>query len=593
MIETNDRTARRAVRAAALSLALLLPAPAGAQSDARLGDGRPEPAGADADSDAPAAPTAITSPFSRAVRALLETRLAADAGVRRTQDLAILQTLYRTFGFRPLWTREAGAGPRAEAAVAAIADAAAHGLDPDDYGASALAALLGATRPDLRAEFEVRLGLGLMAFAGDLSRGRTVPGEVFAENHLEPAPIARGAVLTDLLMTPGTHIAAALERLAPPLPEYRRLQDALAALRAERGAARGAGLPRAWPRVTSGETLEPGADDPRIAQVRARLLATGDLTRAEDRAVADPAAMTLYDPALEAALRDFQARHGLAVDGLVGPKTLEALNVPIEARIRQVLLNLERLRWMPDDLGSSHILVNLADYAVTGVFEGERLYWSRAVVGDPYNRTPVFSDEMEYLEINPYWNVPRSIATEEILPKVREQGPGYLTDNDYEVLSSWRQDAVVIDPHAVDWSQISAESFGFRFRQKPGPGNALGQVKFMFPNRFDIYLHDTPARRLFERPRRAFSHGCVRLDKPFALAEILLRDDPDWTPERIRRTVAGGQRTIVSLPETVPVHITYLTAWVDDRGTLQFRDDVYGRDEDLAAALLEPRATVD
>ncbi len=579
-----------ALRAPALWAALLLgaglalpPAPAVAADKALAESVGPKGLAGATQNDA-AVPQ---PPFTLAVKALLETELAARAGEQRIQDLAALQSLYRDFGWRPLWTSAAGAGAAAEALVGALAAADTHGLDPEDYGTSALAALIGATRPDLRAEFEVRLGLGLMAYASDLSRGRTEPGEVFAENHVTPAPIERVAILTRLEGLSAAAATARLAALAPGLPEYDRLRRALAALRAEAREAQAPGA--AWPRVADGETLDPGGRDPRAAQLRARLLASGDLAPEDDAARDDPAARTLYDPALAAALRGFQARHGLAVDGRVGPNTLEALNVPLAARIRQIQLNLERLRWMPDDLGESHLLVNLADFSVTGTFGGERLYWTRAVVGTPYNRTPVFSDTMEYLEINPYWNVPNSIATEELLPKIKAD-PGYLAAHDYELLTSWSDAATPIDPALVDWSQVTAANFPYRIRQKPGAQNALGRIKFMFPNRFNVYLHDTPARRLFDRPRRAFSHGCVRLDKPLELAEILLRDDPDWDRARIERTVASGARTLVALPEPVPVHLTYLTAWVDADRRLQFRGDIYERDRALAAALLEPRA---
>lgn len=533
---------------------------------------------------APAAATlAVETPFARALKRLLETELAAGAGDQRVQDLAALQSFYRDAGWRPFWTSERGADARGQALVASLAAADSHGLDPDDYGASALAALLGAGRADLRAEFEIRLGLGLIGYAHDLSRGRTVPGEVFAENHLEPASIHRTAILARLQDLPPDEGTRALDALAPDQVWYGRLRRALATLRAQREA----GV--AWPRVAEGELLEPGDRDPRVAQVRARLLATGELSPSDDVTRLDPDRIALYDPELENALRSFQARHGLAVDGVVGPNTLAALNAPLEARIRQIQLNLERLRWMPHGLGDSHLLVNLADFSVTGTFDGERVYWTRAVVGTPYNRTPVFSDRLEYLEFNPYWNVPYSIATKELLPKIKAD-PGYLAAHDYEVLASWSDAAVPLDPATIDWQSLSRGSFPYRIRQRPGPQNALGRVKFMFPNRFNVYLHDTPARRLFERPTRAFSHGCVRLDKPLELAELLLRDAPDWTPERIRAVLASGRRTIVSLPETVPVHLTYLTAWVDDAGTLQFRDDIYGRDAALSAALLEPRA---
>ncbi len=531
--------------------------------------------------------TSPSGAFAPEIKRLLETQLAAGATEQRAQDLAALQGLYRDTGWRPLWSDASGADARAREMIATLSAAGSHGLDPEDYGSSAIAALMGATRPDLSAEFEVRLSLGVMAYASDLSRGRTLPGEVFAENHLTPSPIRRLAILKQLRARPAGQTAGHLEALAPADPAYDRLREALATLRA----AAAAGLD--WPKVDEGETLDAQADveveGARIAQLRARLLASGDLTSERDAAVETPALAGVFDPSLTAAVRRFQARHGLEVDGRVGPNTLRSLNVSLAARVRQAQINLERWRWMPDDLGADHLLVNLADFSVEGTFDGEPLYWSRAVVGAPYHRTPVFSDRIEYLEINPYWNVPHSIAIRELLPKIKED-PGYLAARNYEVLPSWSETATPLDPAQIDWSRVTAANFPYRLRQRPGPQNALGRIKFMFPNRFNVYLHDTPARSLFARASRAFSHGCVRLDKPLELADILLRDAPDWTPDRIRQTVASGRRTIVSLPDPVPVHITYLTAGADMDGKLQFREDVYDRDTALIDALFGPRA---
>jgi murein L,D-transpeptidase YcbB/YkuD len=340
--------------------------------------------------------------------------------------------------------------------------------------------------------------------------------------------------------------------------------------------------------VSKGPTLDPGTTDPRVARVRARLRDSSD---AEERrlAAAGAGAPEFYDADLEAAVIRFQHRHGLDQDGRVGPKTVAALNVPIGERIRQMLLNLERRRWMPDDRGARYVFVNLADFELKVVHEPKTVFDTRVVVGAPYHRTPVFSAEMTYIEINPYWNVPPSIARNELLPQIKED-PGYLAANGFELLTDWNDGAAPIDPWSVDWLRIAPQDFAWRLRQRPGEGNALGGIKFMFPNRFNVYLHDTPARHLFEQAERSFSHGCIRVEGPEAFGAVVLAGQDGWPLERIHAAIESGERMIVTLEEPLPVHIAYLTAWVNKDGSVHFRNDVYGRDATLAAALLGPRA---
>jgi murein L,D-transpeptidase YcbB/YkuD len=214
---------------------------------------------------------------------------------------------------------------------------------------------------------------------------------------------------------------------------------------------------------------------------------------------------------------------------------------------------------------------------------------TRVVVGAPYHRTPVFSGEMTYVEINPYWNVPPSIARNELLPKIKEN-PGYVAANNFELLSDWSDSARVLDPYTIDWSAMTPERFAYKLRQGPGPGNALGHIKFMFPNPFNVYLHDTPARGLFAKDQRSFSHGCIRVQDPETFGAFVLDRQPGWSLDAINAAIATGKRQIVSLEQPLPVHIAYLTAWVNKDGSVNFRRDVYGRDAILAAALLGPQA---
>lgn len=308
-------------------------------------------------------------------------------------------------------------------------------------------------------------------------------------------------------------------------------------------------------------------------------------------AAADTADPNRYDDQLVQAVMRFQERHGLEADGKVGAKSTEQLNVPVEARIRQALLNLERRRWMSDDPGARYVFVNLADFELKIVDGPKTVFDTRVVVGAPYHRTPVFSEEMKYVVINPYWNVPPSISRGELLPKIKAD-PGYLAERNFELLSDWSDSATVLDPHKIDWSGVTPQSFNYKLRQGPGPGNALGHMKFMFPNEFNVYLHDTPARSLFAKTERSFSHGCIRVEDVERFGAVVLNNGAEWSLDAIQAEIDSGRRTIVNLSGPLSVHITYLTAWVNKDGTVHFRNDIYGRDQILAEALLGPRATL-
>jgi murein L,D-transpeptidase YcbB/YkuD len=316
--------------------------------------------------------------------------------------------------------------------------------------------------------------------------------------------------------------------------------------------------------------------DPRVPAIRARL----SITDGASSAVAATEA-ALYDNALVEAVKRFQARQGLDADGVIGSTTIVAMNVPIRERINSIILAMERLRWMPENLGQQYLIVNIAGFELRRINAGKVEERMAVVVGKPYHRTPVFSDRIRFLEFNPYWNVPPDIAVNEELPVLR-RNPAGLSAQGFEVV---RGDQVT-DPSSVDWSSIGPGHFPYQLRQRPGPNNALGRVKFMFPNPHNVYLHDSPAQSLFGRSVRAFSHGCIRLSRPLDLAEQVLRVGgvQGWTKDRINNVVASAKTTVVNLREPLPVHITYLTAWADD-GAANFRQDIYGHDAKLLAAL--------
>jgi L,D-transpeptidase YcbB len=333
-----------------------------------------------------------------------------------------------------------------------------------------------------------------------------------------------------------------------------------------------------WEPVPPGPTLDPGSLDQRVEGLRARLTASGHLPDRERV----PSPPEVYDARLEAAVREFQRTHGLAEDGRVGPATLTALNVPAERRLAQLELSLERLRARPPDLGDRYVLVNVPAFIARVVDHGTETLRLRVIVGQPSRPTPTFSARMTHLVLAPYWHVPPGIALREKLPRFRE-APQDLAREGMALLD--RATERPVDPGTVDWNRITAPEFGsrYRLRQDPGPGNAMGHVKFMFPNAHHVYLHDTPSRELFEVPVRAFSSGCVRVDGALHLAAHLLRENPFWTPERIRETVAEGRERHVDLPNPYEVHIEYRTVFVDSGGALNFREDIYGRDDEELA----------
>jgi murein L,D-transpeptidase YcbB/YkuD len=328
--------------------------------------------------------------------------------------------------------------------------------------------------------------------------------------------------------------------------------------------------------VPPGPKLQRGDRDPRVADLRARLL--------WGRSPAPPPAPEpgLFDADLEAEVRDFQATHGLDPDGVVGRRTLAALDVTAAARARQVAVNLERLRWLPRDLGARRVVVNIPDFRLE-VFEGGApVLGMRVIAGRDARRTPFFAGEITAVVVNPTWTIPLKIALEDKLPLILEDRD-WLAEQGVRVYrregDAWRAAA----PGEVQWVTLGPGNFPYRLVQEPGPKNALGRLKFLIPNPHDIYLHDTPARELFSRADRSFSSGCIRVERPRDLAELLLRPDPAWSRPAIDAAIARGETRQVPLRTPVPVYLLYWTAWVDDRGILQLREDIYGRDEEVAA----------
>lgn len=492
---------------------------------------------------------------------------AINAGSEDELELGI-QGFYQGRVFQPLWVSEQGLNPHGEMLLAAFERAGEHALDPQDYAPDRLRDLAGAARDTAAlAELEVAISNTFVIYANHLTAGRVKPNEVNRSLNLFPKAPDPSVVLE--YVESSEDFATAIDGLSPNTPNYARLKTALADYRAKEAA--GGFTP-----VPEGETLKPGMTDARLDTLRQRL-AEQDLFSPGSHSGA------VYDGALVEAVKLFQERHGLEVDGIIGKATLAEINVPISTRIGQMELNMERRRWMPDDLGPRYVFVNLADQNLKVVEDDKTVHTTRVVVGKPFHATPVFSDEMTYAEVNPYWTVPYSIATTEYLPML-QRDPGALQGKNIRVFSGNRE----IDPWSVAWSSYSRASFPFTLRQDPGEGNALGRIKFMFPNKFNIYIHDTPSKSLFSRAQRSFSHGCIRAEAPFDLGEALLGPD-GWTKAKLETVRDSGERRVIKLSKPLPVHLTYLTAWVNKDGSVHFRADIYERDKVLAKAIAQLR----
>lgn len=439
-----------------------------------------------------------------------------------------LQASYGRTAYQPYWVTANGMTPRGAQLAMALLKAGRAGAPALQPVIAAINERLSSNTPTARAELDLILSGALLDAAVD---------------PIDPTAAMPPAVLLPAAATAADAASFISERL-PPNEAFWRLRDAIADYRDL--AARGG-----WPAVPAGPKLEPGTRDARILDVRARLAAAGDLPDGN-------VSSDLYDGPLQMAVERFQARHGLTTDGVIGTGTVEALNVPVQARLATMTTNLRRLQRQGRNWGDSYIAVNVAAARYRLVGNGRTIFDQVTIVGLPDWRTPEVDSEIERIEFNPFWTVPPRIARLEVKPAIAKD-PDYLTKN-------------------------NLRQVGALYRQDPGPDNALGKAKFLFPNPYDVYLHDTNSPRLFRRDARHLSHGCVRIPNAVELAAYLLRDDPNWTREKIDAAIARGKNRGIALARPMPVHIVYDTAWVDDSGAVQFRKDIYGRDGEMLVA---------
>ncbi len=453
------------------------------------------------------------------------------------------------------------AGAQGRAQFEALIAAHEHGLTPADYDVAALAEL--AANPATTGRFTDRLHDAFLRYAADVARGRLSPG-IDPDWHIRPPPADDIPAIDDIAHLP------------PPHADYRRLHDALRryeAIRAQGG----------WTTLPPGPTLTVGMRVPDVAIARNRLRLTDDYD-----ATLLQADSHMFDAGLDAAVRAFQARHALRVSGRIDDATRAALNVPVEARIEQLAIAMERWRWLPRELGARFVWVNAAEATLRVIDAGQTVLSMRAIVGHSTRPTPSLQGEIRHIVFNPTWSVPMTIATEDLLPKLRRD-PDFLARNNFRLFSGWGETAREITAADVDWAAVDPDRLPYRFVQQPGPTNSLGRIKIAFDNPYDIYIHDTPSKRLFGLRTRTFSSGCVRLEQAAEFAAQLLAQDPNGAGLNMQRNLDQPDTRGITLARPVPIYIVYITSWVTADGQVHFRRDLYGRDAPVATALRSAR----
>lgn len=482
--------------------------------------------------------------------------------------LDLVNNFYQYNDYQPAWKKQS----MIDILLKAIDDSKRLGLSPVDYHLAAIKSRIDGglnVTDEQRAQLDIILTDSLLRLVYHLTFGKVVPGELdpdwnFKREFLTSDPVAT----LHYTMRSETNLKKLLEKNTKLGPFYQKLVKALAQYRQIQKSG-------GWKMIPAGDVTKPGMKDPRIPLLKARLQASGDL-----KPTSIDATDYAYNSEVEAGVKIFQQRHNLETDGIIGKGTLAQMNVPVEHRIEQIRANLERIRWVKHNLGDEFVLVNIAGYKVYYIRDNKLIWQSRVQVGKDYRKTPVFRDDIKYLVFNPTWTVPPTILSKDILPKLKKD-PTYLQKKNMNVVDSKGN---IINSSQFDWSTMTAKKFPYMIRQEPGAKNALGQVKIMFPNKHFIYLHDTPSKSNFSRAERAFSSGCIRVQNPFELVELLLKDSDQWNQERFQEILDTGKLKNVNLPETVPVLLLYFTAQMND-GRVIFFSDIYKRDEKVIQGL--------
>jgi murein L,D-transpeptidase YcbB/YkuD len=512
------------------------------------------------------------------LRASIQTRVEAigagetiSVGDTALASRILLPAFYAQRNYAPAWVNPESV----DQLLAAIASVEHDGLNPADYHLDIITQYREHLRtapvfdPVQTAEFDLLLTDSLVRLGYHLSFGKVDPEALDSNwNMVRYIDNLEELLLLGNAIDSG-HVAQLVEKLRPQSARYELLRAALSKYRTYQ-------LLGGWQPVPPGKTLKAGMTGERVLALRARLIASGDLSTQDMY-------LPTFDDAVTAGVKRFQQRHGLYADGRAGPRTLREMNIPVEARIDQIRANLERARWVLHDLPDTYIMVDIAGFNAR-FYRDDKLIWeSRAQVGRPARESPVFRSKLKYLDINPTWTVPPTILDEDVLPEVRAN-PGYLAVRDMDVLD---YKGNPVDPNTIDWDAYTGKNFPYLIRQQPGPKNALGRIKFMFPNRHSVYLHDTPSKSLFDKPERAFSSGCVRIERPYELAELLLADNGNWDHDRIMDSINSYRTRTVNLSEPVTIIMLYWTVAVNEDGSIHFSRDIYNRDMPIISGLNE------
>ncbi|MEI8031989.1 MAG: L,D-transpeptidase family protein [Chlorobiaceae bacterium] len=514
--------------------------------------------------------TPLTPAAENIHRALDRLLRQSQVGSGSDQSLfaARLSRFYAARRYQPVWTKPA----MATELLSVVESSADDGLDPSDYHVAEIKVFLSQppATPELQARYDLLLSDAFLTLAGHLRFGKVDPASI-AQNLNYPDSRVRAALEARLQSAvAGERIAGVIKEQRQQHPGYERLRKGLLHYRAlaEKGG---------WQGIAEGPGVKEGARDSRVPLFRKRLELAGELAPVlEDTSM-------VYSKELADAVRRFQKQHGAAVDGNPGPATVRAMNVSAERRIEQIRTNLERYRWLSNEIPSTCVLVNTAGFTLHYLENGRNRWETRVIVGQVERQTPVFKADMQYVIFNPRWVVPPTVFIKDVLPAVRKNR-AYLAKKNLTIVD---KDGQVVKPESVDWAHYSSSNFPYRLQQSSGDAGSLGRIKFMLPNRYMVYLHDTPSKELFAKSSRAFSSGCIRVENPQELAWLVLQDGAKWSRERIQVAINSGKTFSVPLPRRVPVVIVYLTA-VGDGDELRFYDDIYSRDTAVLKSLEKP-----
>ncbi|WP_415155026.1 L,D-transpeptidase family protein [Maritalea sp.] len=504
------------------------------------------------------------SPLAKIIKTgLREDYYGAKSGTRTWENAQSLYYFYGARNFEPLWleksTDQVAFSSKAQAVIDLFKNAEFEGLRTTDYLTGKLDIAGAQGDPQKLALVEVAFTDAAILYAQHAASGRIAPSAVSRSISLRPTQVDLAKLRIDLVSS--NNPAALLQSMHPTHPEFLGLRAELSK--------RIAGPEIEQIIVPDGKLIKLGFSDQRLPILRQRL----DLT------LVDASKELVYDAQVEEAVKKFQTSIGINGDGVVGPATVAALNGAQGASVEDIVANMERWRWMPKDLGDFNVFVNIPEYRLQVVKSGIVQHETRVVVGKPEFKTPIFSDEIEHVVVNPYWNVPSSIATNELLPSAIGN-PNYFESKNYELLAGGK----VINASSIDWANVNIKKPPFRIRQRPGRDNALGSIKFLFPNKHAVYLHDTPSKSLFNSSRRAYSHGCVRVQNPLEFADALLRYEPSLSLEKIKGMMGKNEKWN-NLKNKIPVHLAYFTLRIDADGTVRSFGDVYGHNTKLKALL--------